>query len=84
MINSSILDSLIFAYKKPFLLLSKGETECIFSPQGGHTGLLEVDDCYIIADTIRFFSQNDGVFLVCLFETILVKLNPPFQQNRAS
>ena len=33
--------------------------------------MLEVDDCYVIADTIRFFSENNGAFLSVLFETYL-------------
>jgi len=45
----------------------KCETECIFSesPRDGfgfrhNTGMLEVNDCFVIADTIRFFSENDA------------------------
>ena len=38
--------------------LSIGETECIFSPQNGR--MLEASDCYVIADTLRFFSENNG------------------------
>ena len=62
-----------FAYKN----LSKGETECIFSPISGHTtAMLEVDDCYVIADTIRFFSENNGAFLSVLFDNIPSNLMP--------
>lgn len=32
--------------------------------------MLEVDDCFVIADTLRFFSENNGTF--CLhIETFL-------------
>ena len=71
---------LYFAYSKVFL--SKGETECIFSPQDRHTvnsGMLEVNDCFVIADTIRFFSENDGVCLLRL--PFQLKLTLPFSEN---
>ena len=56
----------------------KGETECFFSPQGGH--ILEVNDCYVIADTIRFFSENNGAFCLSLRHTepfLLTQVPPP-------
>ena len=58
---SPILDSLQFAYKGPYSL-SIGETECIFSPQDRHMSRINVNDCYVMADTIRFFSENNGAF----------------------
>ena len=43
--------------------------------------MLEVSDCYVIADTIRFFSENDGASCLSLrhTEAFLFQLKPtPF------
>ena len=62
--------------------LSIGETECISSPKDRY--MLEVRDCYVIADTLRFFSKNDGAFCLFLRRTeafLQLKLYPPFSEH---
>ena len=68
-----------------YYYLSKGETECNFSPRDGR--MLEVNDCYVIADTLRFFSENYGAFCPSLdtpkhsFSLRLTDKPPPSSEN---
>ena len=55
-----IFKNLLMMSPSGYYYLSKGETECNFSPRDGR--MLEVNDCYVIADTLRFFSENYGAF----------------------
>ena len=66
-----------FTYNEPLggYYLFKGETQCIFSPQDSDGRMLEVNDCYVIEDTIRFFSENNGAF--CLSLRYTFRLKPP-------
>lgn len=61
---------------------SIGEIECIFSPQDAY--MLDVNDCYVIANTLRFFSENNGAFSLLLrhIEAFLqLKPHPFFSKN---